>query len=207
VNTAITAEQIDALLPQTQCRQCGFDGCLPYAQAMARGEADINRCPPGGDEAIVTLAHLLRRAVLPLDVSRGAHKPRHVAVIDEQNCIGCTRCIQACPVDAIIGTFKAMHTVIADECTGCDLCLAPCPVDCILMVPAPAESRDQKTLRANQARERYRARNERLLRDERERNARHEAKLAAALRDAETEKKRATIRAAVERVRAKRAQT
>ena len=129
------ADQIDALLPQTQCGQCGFPGCRPYAEAMARGEAEINRCPPGGETTITALADLLGRDIVPLDGDRGEPKPKAVAVIDEQACIGCTLCIQACPVDAILGAAKSMHTVIADECTGCELCLAPCPVDCIHMVP------------------------------------------------------------------------
>jgi|GEM_PF-56789 len=127
-------EQIDALLPQTQCGQCGYAGCRPYAQAIADGEA-INRCPPGGDATIDTLAQLLNAATLPLD---GEAKPKAVAFIREAECIGCTKCIQACPVDAIVGAAKYMHTVIADECTGCDLCVEPCPVDCIEMRPLPA---------------------------------------------------------------------
>jgi electron transport complex protein RnfB len=129
------ADKIDSILPQTQCGQCGFAGCRPYAEAMARGEAEINRCPPGGETTIIALADLLGRDVVPLDSERGEEKPKAVAVIDEQACIGCTLCIQACPVDAILGAAKTMHTVIADECTGCELCLAPCPVDCIRMVP------------------------------------------------------------------------
>ena len=127
-------EKIDAILPQTQCGQCGFPGCRPYAQAMANNEADINRCPPGGETTIVALAELLGREPKPLDPERGEEKPPMVAVIDENTCIGCTLCIQACPVDAILGAAKQMHTVIAPECTGCELCVAPCPVDCIAMV-------------------------------------------------------------------------
>ncbi len=128
-------DRIDALLPQTQCGQCGFAGCRPYAQAIAQGEAEINRCPPGGETTIIGLADLLGRDVVPLDAERGEEKPKAVAVIDEQVCIGCTLCIQACPVDAILGAAKSMHTVIASECTGCELCLPPCPVDCIHMTP------------------------------------------------------------------------
>jgi len=127
-------DQIDAILPQTQCGQCGFPGCRPYAEAIARDEADINQCPPGGEAGIRALADLLGREPKPLNPENGEEKPRTVAVIDEQACIGCTLCIQACPVDAIVGASKQMHTVIADECTGCDLCLPPCPVDCIDMV-------------------------------------------------------------------------
>jgi len=129
-------DQIDALLPQTQCAQCGFPGCRPYAQAIADGEADINQCPPGGEAGIRALAELLGREAKPLNPDNGAEQPRRVAVIDEPACIGCTLCIQACPVDAIVGAPKLMHTVIAAQCTGCDLCLPPCPVDCIEMVPA-----------------------------------------------------------------------
>jgi electron transport complex protein RnfB len=132
-------ERIDRLLPQTQCGQCGFPGCKPYATAIARGEADINRCPPGGAAGVAALAELLGREPKPLDAERGVEKPRAVALIDEALCIGCTKCIQACPVDAIVGAPKLMHTVIAAECTGCELCLPPCPVDCIAMVaPQPA---------------------------------------------------------------------
>jgi electron transport complex protein RnfB len=128
-------KRIDALLPQTQCGQCGFAGCRPYAEAIARGAADINQCPPGGEPTIIALADLLDRDPKPLNPENGREKPPMVAVIDEDNCIGCTKCIQACPVDAIIGAAKQMHTVIESECTGCDLCLEPCPVDCIDMVP------------------------------------------------------------------------
>ncbi len=128
-------ERIDALLPQTQCRQCGFAGCRPYAAAIAAGTADINQCPPGGDAGIAALAELLGRAAKPLNTAHGFSKPAQVAVIDEPACIGCTLCIRACPVDAIVGAAKQMHTVIAQECTGCELCLPVCPVDCIAMQP------------------------------------------------------------------------
>ncbi|HSG91129.1 MAG TPA: electron transport complex subunit RsxB [Pseudomonadales bacterium] len=124
-------EQIDALLPQTQCGQCGHPGCRPYAEAIAEGEA-INRCPPGGETTIAALADLLGREIEPLD---GEEKGKRVAYIREEECIGCTKCIQACPVDAILGAARFTHTVIADECTGCDLCIEPCPVDCIDMLP------------------------------------------------------------------------
>lgn len=128
-------DQIDALLPQTQCGQCGFAGCRPYAQAIAAGEADINQCPPGGEATILALADLLGRDPKPLNAEHGEHTEKMVARIDEHLCIGCTLCIQACPVDAILGAAKHMHTVIESECTGCKLCIAPCPVDCISMVP------------------------------------------------------------------------
>ncbi|WP_374399259.1 electron transport complex subunit RsxB [Niveibacterium sp.] len=128
-------DKIDAILPQTQCGQCGFPGCKPYATAIAGGEADINQCPPGGEEGIRKLADLLGREFKPLNAENGVEKPKSVAVIDENTCIGCTLCIQACPVDAIAGAAKQMHTVIDPLCTGCELCLAPCPVDCITMEP------------------------------------------------------------------------
>jgi len=126
-------QKIDAILPQTQCGQCGYPGCKPYATAIAAGEADINQCPPGGEEGIRKLAELLGVDPKPLNAEHGAPKQKSVAVIDEALCIGCTLCIQACPVDAILGAAKHMHTVIEKECTGCELCVAPCPVDCISM--------------------------------------------------------------------------
>jgi electron transport complex protein RnfB len=128
-------EKIDAILPQTQCGQCGFPGCRPYATAIAKGEADINQCPPGGEEGIKRLSELLGVEPKPLNAEHGAPKPKSAAFIDEQICIGCTLCLQACPVDAIVGAAKQMHTIIVSECTGCELCVAPCPVDCISMVP------------------------------------------------------------------------
>lgn len=130
------AEQVEALLPQTQCAQCGYPGCRPYAEAIARGDAEINRCPPGGEQTILALAQLLGRSSLPLANDVAASKAPVVAWIDESECIGCTLCIQACPVDAILGSAKRMHTVLAAECTGCELCLPPCPVDCIELHPA-----------------------------------------------------------------------
>ncbi|MGN0858903.1 MAG: Rnf electron transport complex subunit RnfB [Stenotrophomonas sp.] len=133
--TTPLVERLDRLLPQTQCGQCGYDGCRPYAEAMARGEAGVERCPPGGDEGARQLATVLGVDPLPYDRARGTHKPAQVAVIVEEDCIGCTKCIQACPVDAIIGGAKHMHTVLADLCTGCELCIPPCPVDCIELKP------------------------------------------------------------------------
>ena len=127
--------QIDAILPQTQCGQCGYAGCRPYAEAFAAGEAEINQCPPGGETVILALADLLGREPKPLNEEHGEHQGKTVVEIDEQVCIGCTLCIQACPVDAIVGAAKHMHTVIRDECTGCNLCIPPCPVDCIHIIP------------------------------------------------------------------------
>jgi electron transport complex protein RnfB len=126
--------QIDAVLPQTQCTQCDFDGCRPYAEAIVSGEAEINQCPPGGQDGVNALAEILGRETLPLNEAHGETKPRRVAAVDEKVCIGCTLCIQACPVDAFVGSSKVMTQVIAKECTGCDLCLPVCPVDCIDMV-------------------------------------------------------------------------
>lgn len=140
------AERLDRLLPQTQCGQCGYDGCRPYAEAMASGTADVDRCPPGGDAGARALARCLGVAARPYDRERGTcHAPPPVAVIVEADCIGCTKCIQACPVDAIIGASKLMHVVIEPLCTGCELCVPACPVDCIQMLPPrptdPAGSR------------------------------------------------------------------
>ena len=149
-------DKIDAVLPQTQCGQCTYPGCRPYAEAIARGAADINQCPPGGEAVIQTLADLLGRDPKPLNPEHGEEKPKTVVIIDEETCIGCTLCIQACPVDAILGAAKHMHTVITAECTGCDLCIPPCPVDCIHVVtleedlnswkvPQPLDIRESKT--------------------------------------------------------------
>jgi len=128
-------DQIDALLPQTQCGQCSFPGCKPYAQAIANGEANINQCPPGGEAGIAAIADLLGVEPLPLNEENGVKKEKMLAFIDEQTCIGCKLCIQACPVDAILGAPKQMHTIIESECTGCELCIPPCPVECITMQP------------------------------------------------------------------------
>jgi len=135
VDSDPVVDQIDALLPQTQCGQCTYAGCRPYAEAMAAGEADINQCPPGGEATIQALADLLGMDPKPLNPEHGEHAEKTVVVIDEQVCIGCTLCIQACPVDAIVGAAKQMHTVIRNECTGCNLCIPPCPVECIHVVP------------------------------------------------------------------------
>jgi Na+-translocating ferredoxin:NAD+ oxidoreductase subunit B len=164
------ADRIDGLLPQTQCTRCGYPACRPYAEAIASGETDINHCPPGGAEGIRTLADLLGRPPKPLDPVNGIEKPRELALIDEEVCIGCTKCIQACPVDAIVGASKMMHTVLVEECTGCELCIAPCPVDCISMVVAAADDEDSRQ-RAVQYRRRYTARSTRLVHEEAERAA------------------------------------
>lgn len=207
-SAAELARQIDQLLPQTQCRRCGYRGCRPYAEAIASGEADIDRCPPGGDATILELARLLQREPKPLDTTRGEHTPPLRAVIDEEACIGCTKCIQACPVDAIIGAAKQMHTVIADECTGCELCVPPCPVDCIAMVAigldvVAATDRGARA-KADRARRRFEWRNLRLARDHAERQVvGHTA--ASDPSNLTPEEKKAVIAAAVARVKAKRA--
>jgi electron transport complex protein RnfB len=130
-----SAEELDALLPQTQCTRCGYPGCLPYAQAMARGEAPLNQCPPGGAATIAQLARALGGPPVPLNPANGVEGPPLVAQIREEDCIGCAKCLPPCPVDAIVGARRQMHTVVAALCTGCELCIAPCPVDCIVMVP------------------------------------------------------------------------
>lgn len=204
-------QRIDALLPQTQCGKCGHNGCRPYAEGLAAGEA-INKCPPGGSETIAALAALLETPLLAPDPQRGSAPPQ-VAYIREAECIGCTKCIQACPVDAIIGAAKLMHTVIANECTGCDLCLAPCPVDCIDMRPLPAtvvpivgglaHTPDQlqaRRLRRDHARQRHEQRSARLQRDLARREAQRLARTADAANGAAD-----PIKAALERIKAQKA--
>jgi electron transport complex protein RnfB len=209
-------QRIDALLPQTQCGKCGHPGCKPYAEGIASGEP-INKCPPGGSETIAALAELLKVPVLELDVSRGS-APAQIAYIREAECIGCTKCIQACPVDAIVGAAKLMHTVIIDECTGCDLCVAPCPVDCIEMRPLPLDtvlpvvgglafSLEEQRARAakrDHARRRFEQRNARLHREEEQKIAERQARAQRAVQHSEV----ATldpVQAALERVRAQKA--
>jgi electron transport complex protein RnfB len=215
------ADQIEDLLPQTQCTKCGYPACRPYAEAVAEGRAGYNQCPPGGAEGVARLAALLGKPVIPLNPVNGVERPRPVAVIDESLCIGCTLCIQACPVDAIVGAAKQMHTVVAELCTGCDLCVAPCPVDCIAMVDVTlgrtgwdAWSQPQ----ADAARERHAFRTFRLRREKEENDARLAAKAAAKLKAVEAEstltpeekaaqeRKKAIIQAAMERARLKKEQ-
>ncbi len=214
---ASLTERIDALLPQTQCEQCGYPGCRPYAEAIAQGKADINQCPPGGQGTIDALAQLLERPGKRLNPEHGDYRPPRVAWIDESICIGCTKCIQACPVDAIVGARQRMHTVIADECTGCDLCLAPCPVDCIHMLPTDreAEPADQQQQRRDRARQRFNDRQQRLARRRAEREQKRSQRRAARTPDTtaapaaslpDRETRRDTARAALERVRARRRQ-
>jgi len=206
-------QRIDALLPQTQCGKCGHPGCKPYAEGIAQGEA-INKCPPGGQETIVGLAQLLNVPVLDLDTSRG-DAPAQIAFIREAECIGCTKCIQACPVDAIVGAAKLMHTVIIDECTGCDLCVAPCPVDCIEMHPLAMvlpivgglasndHERQARSIKRDRARRRFEQRNARLHREEEQKLA---ERLARAKRPVVVETVMADpAQAAIERVRAQKA--
>ncbi|HWZ70847.1 MAG TPA: RnfABCDGE type electron transport complex subunit B [Casimicrobiaceae bacterium] len=192
----LTADAIDALLPQTQCRRCRYDSCRAYAEAVAAGDAPINRCPPGGDATVAALADLLGSPVLAIDRSCGVTTPLAIARIDEGTCIGCTLCIQACPTDAIVGAAKLMHTVIADRCTGCGLCLPPCPVDCIAM---PAAARVWSTADAERARQHFSARNARLATGSRKR-AQETAPVDAARR-----LRRAAVDAALARARRRRA--
>jgi electron transport complex protein RnfB len=169
------AARIDALLPQTQCTRCGYAGCRPYAAAIASGTAEINQCPPGGSATIAALAELLSRPVQALNPANGAESAPRVAWIDETRCIGCARCLEPCPVDAIVGAAKFMHTVVSELCTGCELCLAPCPVDCIELRAAATPAANQPALN----RLRFEAHNARLLSRSIERRRELDAKKAA----------------------------
>lgn len=214
-DTKPLADRIEDVLPQTQCTKCGYAGCRPYAEAIAAGEAEINQCPPGGAEGIVRLSSVTGRKVIPLNPVNGFERPRAVAFIDEALCIGCTLCIQACPVDAIMGAAKQMHTIIPELCTGCDLCVTPCPVDCIVMYPVTETTGWDAWSQADAdgARSRHDFRNARLKREREENDARlaakAQAKMAAverlspenAAEEAEKERKRAIIAAAMERAR------
>jgi electron transport complex protein RnfB len=210
------ADRIEDLLPQTQCTKCGYPACRPYAEAIAAGSASYNQCPPGGAEGVARIAELLRKPVIPINPVHGLERERPVAVIDESACIGCTLCIQACPVDAIVGAAKQMHTVIASLCTGCDLCVPPCPVDCIDMqatTPGRTGWAAWSQADADAARARHDARTSRLQREKQENDARLAAKALAKLAEvdasnaqtdaerAEKERKRAIIQAAIERSR------
>jgi electron transport complex protein RnfB len=194
VSPPALADRIDAALPQTQCRRCGYAGCRPYAEAVAHG-APINRCPPGADSLIARLAAITGRPVVALDRSYGEPGPHTVARVDESACIGCTLCIDACPVDAIVGAAKRMHTVLAALCTGCELCVPPCPVDCIAMIPAGRAWSDAD---GEAARDRHVARNRRLA-------AAVAPSARPALRDDEREKRQAAVAAAFARARNRRA--
>ncbi|WP_075583383.1 electron transport complex subunit RsxB [Caballeronia sordidicola] len=177
------ADQIEDRLPQTQCTKCGYPACRPYAEAIAAGEANYNQCPPGGQEGVVRLASLLGKPVIPLNPDNGVERPRPLAIIDENLCIGCTLCLQACPVDAIIGAAKQMHTIIPELCTGCDLCVPPCPVDCIAMVPITGEHTGWDAWsqqEADSARERHDWRLARLARERNAAEARKAARMAGA---------------------------
>ena len=215
------ADLIEDLLPQTQCTKCGYPACRPYAEAVANGSANYNQCPPGGAEGIARLAGLLGKPVLALNPENGMERERPVAFIDESLCIGCTLCIQACPVDAIVGAAKHMHTVLPDLCTGCDLCVAPCPVDCIAMLAAtPGRTgwAAWSQAQADAARERHTFWKFRTQRERDENDARLTAKARAKLQAvaddptltpeqvAERERKKAIIQAAIERARLKQAQ-
>ncbi len=172
---AALVDRIDALLPQTQCQRCGYPACRPYAEAIATGAAGINQCPPGGEAGIAALAELLGVTPMAMNPANGAPITQSsVALIDEAACIGCTKCIQACPVDAIIGAAQRMHTVISDECSGCALCIPPCPVDCIVMEPSATVHLD----RAAQYRQRFEARRGRLRRQDDEQAAERERRRA-----------------------------
>jgi electron transport complex protein RnfB len=172
MSAAVSVAAIDALLPQTQCTRCGYPNCREYAEAIARGEADINQCPPGGTETIVGLAALTGRAIRPLNKDNGLEHAPKLAYIDEARCIGCTKCLPPCPVDAIVGSRQRMHTVVAELCTGCELCVAPCPVDCIIMIPLLASPLPTLTLPPPDAsRARFAAHNARIDRRAAERAA------------------------------------
>lgn len=199
-----TVDAIDALLPQTQCTRCGYHGCRPYAQAIADGSAEINQCPPGGQATIARLAQLLGRGELALNPANGAEGPRAVAYILEEHCIGCTKCLPACPVDAIVGANKHMHTVIVAECTGCELCIAPCPVDCIVMVAdTAAEGHPRGPIVEAEARH-FRARYESHLQRAAQRAEEQATRIDAKRQDLKTQTGTHTLADAIARAKARR---
>lgn len=199
----VSVKDIDALLPQTQCGECSFAGCMPYAEAILQGNAAIDRCPPGGEQTVKALAQLLNRDAEPfLAKAKANTRAPSLAFIQESECVGCTKCIQACPVDAIIGSGKLMHTVIASECTGCGLCVEPCPIDCIEMHPL-----SQATYDKNRARQRFQAKQVRSLRDQHEQQQRYREKKKALQKNElkqEQEIKQDYILQALKRVNAKK---
>lgn len=222
VNILKLTKLLEDALPQTQCTKCGYPDCHGYALAMAEGQADHNRCPPGGAEGIERLGKILGREFIELNDECGIERPRPVARIDPKQCIGCTLCIKACPVDAIVGAAKQLHVIIEDRCTGCDLCIPPCPVDCIDMIPVTGEltgwqawSEDQ----AQTAREQYHSREKRLIREKADNDKKLADKAAGKLKaldaesantdaeKAEAERKRAIIAAAIARAKEKLAQS
>jgi electron transport complex protein RnfB len=224
------AGRIEDLLPQTQCTKCGYPACRPYAEAIAAGEANYNQCPPGGQEGVARIARLLGKPVIPLNPDNGLERPRPLAIIDENLCIGCTLCMQACPVDAIVGAAKQMHTIIPELCTGCDLCVPPCPVDCIAMVPVTGDKTGWDAWsqgEADAARARHDQRLARLASERNAAEARKAARMAGSDRSVESKavdeasdptqaqpgataaddaqaKKRAIIQAAMDRARKKK---
>jgi electron transport complex protein RnfB len=213
------ADQLEDLLPQTQCTKCGYAACRPYAEAMADGSASYNQCPPGGIEGVARLAQVLGKKVIPINPVNGIERPRPVAFIDEALCIGCTLCIQACPVDAIVGAAKQMHTIVTDLCTGCDLCVAPCPVDCIAMVEITTGKTGWDAwsqAEADMARARHDFRSARVQIEKDETAARLATKATAKLQEVQSEtpiseaekteqaRKKAIIQAAIERARLKK---
>jgi electron transport complex protein RnfB len=221
MNILKLTELLEDALPQTQCTKCGYPDCHGYAHAMAQGQAEHNCCPPGGEEGIHRLGKILNREFLPLDEICGVERPRPIARIDPAQCIGCTLCIKACPVDAIVGAAKQLHVIIEDRCTGCDLCIPPCPVDCIEMIPVTGELTGWQAWsveQAEKAREQYHTRNKRLVREKEDNDKKLAVKAAGKLKalddespnsdaeKAEADRKRAIIAAAMARAKAKLAE-
>jgi Na+-translocating ferredoxin:NAD+ oxidoreductase subunit B len=219
IGISVLAARVDGVLPQTQCKRCGYDDCRSYACAVADGLADINRCPPGGVEGIRRLAKIIDRPVLALDPACGTESPRGVAIVDESWCIGCTLCIKACPVDAIVGANKRMHTVVEAQCTGCELCIPICPVTCITMTPTDESTTGWNAwseIQADDARQRYAFHQVRVEREKLENEARLEAKAEHKLADFENQtlhtdpsvvaRKKAIVEAALARAKARRSQ-